>query len=286
MKPQILLYKEDNVNVNLKEIANFLNKKTKRFDLMVGEKHFELPDEEISEPGTYNKIDKHILNECKDKLECVFLTLKPYDSSYFSEPYKNMTIISFSNWNNYTNLPLNNGLVYFLYSGFADLIDKDEDSCNHKGCIFNFLGNKSEIDVGMRNAHVHYDCENGKIRPNLRTETDKLQYDELKIFLNELSIASKKDMDILNYWKLIDNEINSCVIDAISIQNFYSVKSKVELTGLKDKKNIFLLGENGSGKTIFLKALLIALKKYQIEIEASKEITGIISDILSDRFIY
>ena len=66
------------------------------------------------------------------------------------------------------------------------------------------------------------------------------------------------------------------------MQNFYSIKSKIELSDLKDKKIIFLLGENGSGKTIFLKALLIALKKYQIEIEASKEITGIISDILSD----
>jgi len=76
-------------------------------------------------------------------------------------------------------------------------------------------------------------------------------------------------------------EIESCFIDNIIIKNFYSIKDEIELSELKDKNFIFLLGENGSGKTILLKAILITLKRFFIETQASKEITGIIDDILN-----
>ncbi len=76
-------------------------------------------------------------------------------------------------------------------------------------------------------------------------------------------------------------EINSCFIDTIKLKNFYSIKEDIELTKLNDKSFIFLLGENGSGKTIVLKAILIALKKQFINNYTNKTITGIIEDILS-----
>ena len=77
-------------------------------------------------------------------------------------------------------------------------------------------------------------------------------------------------------------EIDSCFINEIAINNFYSIKKEIEFNDLKDKKFIFFLGENGSGKTILLKALLITLKKFYIETETSKKETGIISDILNE----
>jgi predicted ATP-binding protein involved in virulence len=73
-------------------------------------------------------------------------------------------------------------------------------------------------------------------------------------------------------------EVKQCIIDNVIIKNFYSIE-KIELSNLKDKNFIFILGENGSGKTIFLKSLLIALNKEFIRKVASKEITGVIEDI-------
>ena len=47
-------------------------------------------------------------------------------------------------------------------------------------------------------------------------------------------------------------------IDKINIENFFSV-NKIELNNLKDKKEIYIVGENGDGKSLFLQALTIAL---------------------------
>jgi predicted ATP-binding protein involved in virulence len=78
-------------------------------------------------------------------------------------------------------------------------------------------------------------------------------------------------------------EVRSCFISEVEVSNFYSIKEEpITLKGLKNKKFIFLLGENGSGKTIFLKALLIALKKVFIEQKTSKAETGIILQILDE----
>ena len=47
-------------------------------------------------------------------------------------------------------------------------------------------------------------------------------------------------------------------LKTINIQNFYSIKN-ISLENLEDKKEIYIVGENGDGKTLFLQALTIAL---------------------------
>ena len=47
-------------------------------------------------------------------------------------------------------------------------------------------------------------------------------------------------------------------IDDIYIKDFFSIED-IELKGLKDKKEIYIVGENGDGKTLLLQAILIAL---------------------------
>ena len=59
--------------------------------------------------------------------------------------------------------------------------------------------------------------------------------------------------------------IESTFLDSIKIKNYFSLKD-IEITDLKDKKEIYFVGENGDGKTILLQAILLALKKeYSIE---------------------
>ena len=47
-------------------------------------------------------------------------------------------------------------------------------------------------------------------------------------------------------------------IDEIIIKNFFSIE-ELHLKDLKDKKEIYIVGENGDGKTLFLQAITIAL---------------------------
>jgi len=51
-------------------------------------------------------------------------------------------------------------------------------------------------------------------------------------------------------------------IDNINIKDFFSIKD-LKLENLKDKKEIYILGENGDGKTLLLQAIAISLKGVQ-----------------------
>jgi len=61
---------------------------------------------------------------------------------------------------------------------------------------------------------------------------------------NELQEIQKKDIFFLN---------------KIEIKNFFSIK-ELKVENLKDKKEIYIVGENGDGKTLFLQALALGLK--------------------------
>ncbi len=132
---------------------------------------------------------------------------------------------------------------------------------------------KDEIDIGFY----------WKVKPIAKKIPRKLADDALKKKMKYRGTnihISDIENSILNTWQISKGKVNvkQCIIDSISIQNFYSIKH-IELSNLKDKRFVFILGENGSGKTIFLKSLLIALNKKFIKEIASKEITGVIEDI-------
>lgn len=53
-------------------------------------------------------------------------------------------------------------------------------------------------------------------------------------------------------------------LDGISIKNYFSIKS-IQLDNLKKSDEIYILGENGVGKTLFLQAIILATKWHIIE---------------------
>jgi len=59
--------------------------------------------------------------------------------------------------------------------------------------------------------------------------------------------------------------INTTYLEAIKIKNYFSIKD-MEIDNLKNKKEIYFVGENGDGKTVLLQAIALALKgdKYSI----------------------
>ena len=78
---------------------------------------------------------------------------------------------------------------------------------------------------------------------------------------------------------------NISTLNEVSIKNFFSIK-KINLNNLKDKKEIYIVGENGDGKSLLLQSIAVGLKgtqedglkefraiedKYTIEIENSED---------------
>jgi len=70
------------------------------------------------------------------------------------------------------------------------------------------------------------------------------------------SIFQKEDN---NYKILEEKEKINLALKSIEIQNFYSI-TNLRLENLEEKKEIYIVGENGDGKTLLLQAIAIALK--------------------------
>ncbi|MFY7787996.1 MAG: AAA family ATPase [Thermoflexibacteraceae bacterium] len=70
-------------------------------------------------------------------------------------------------------------------------------------------------------------------------------------------------------------------IDKITIKGFYCIKDTFILDNLRDKKEIYLLGENGDGKTLTLQAIVTALKWSFINTSTEFADTGKILDLMT-----
>jgi len=103
--------------------------------------------------------------------------------------------------------------------------------------------------------------------------------EDVHILLNVLDEDLKKENK-----KNIPQE-NISTLNEISVQNFFSIKD-INLKNLKDKKEIYIVGENGDGKSLLLQSIAVGLKgtqedglkefriiedKYTIEIENSED---------------
>jgi len=81
--------------------------------------------------------------------------------------------------------------------------------------------------------------------------------------------------------ELSQNEIESMYIDEVRMEGFYSIRDIILLNNLSKKKFIFLLGENGCGKTILLRSMILKLKENYIK-KVSKEVFGIFEEELKN----
>ncbi|MFK7948538.1 MAG: AAA family ATPase [Saprospiraceae bacterium] len=111
----------------------------------------------------------------------------------------------------------------------------------------------------------------------LMLEIDQFISWAFKMNKDEKEMSKEKSKEIIERGTVVDNRF----LENIVIKDFYTIK-EIELKDLSNKRFIFLLGENGTGKSIFLKALLITLKKSYIDKVASKDTIAIISKILED----
>ncbi len=76
--------------------------------------------------------------------------------------------------------------------------------------------------------------------------------EDLEVLLETLEKDLKKIKEIASH--------KFGYLGAIKIKNYFSIKD-IEITHLKDKKEIYFVGGNGDGKTILLQAIVLGLKK-------------------------
>jgi len=126
-------------------------------------------------------------------------------------------IWSFWGWEYYTNLPIENGVFYIIADILALRIDRSFRHDELTGCIYDFLWDKTGIDMGMKMAHICGECLERIKNKAERSETlGKIIIDLIEI-LNILSNASRwsksvfdvyKDKDILDLdWSTFEDKV-------------------------------------------------------------------------------
>ena len=196
----VTLFAESNLPIDLQSVVSHLNRLCKHTNFRKGRSEFQPAGPMIVHPGAYKDLDKAIRGETKDDLFALLLTGKPYDNNYFFEDRDNLIIVSFSGWDYLTSLPMNNGLVYFV----ADILSRKVDTSYYRhrqntGCIYDFLWDKTGVDLGMRTSAICPKCLT-------RIGAQKLSQEQLGMFtdvrnvLNDLGSASKWGQDIVAYW--------------------------------------------------------------------------------------
>lgn len=199
---KILLIFESGFDIDKSKLTKFFNKNLEKIKFDIYDEEFDIEDEVIIKPKSFKKIHKNLNDKFKEYSRVFCFTIKNYDDFYFFHEYHDLTIFSFSDWNHLTNLPLSNGVVYFIVDYIS--LDMDTSGFRHNditGCIYDFLKEKRGVDDGMRQARI---CPNCLERISTQILDDEYQkiFDDLITLMNELSSASKWNKDVLEKFNL------------------------------------------------------------------------------------
>jgi len=131
-----------------------------------------------------------------------------------------------------------------------------------------FLNRKLSLEDSIKpfliNTMVYEDTIKNIIIKNIEATN---QNEILEIKIKEDNNQNFQDNLLKNFIIKSDNVPNietTIYIDSIKIENYFSIKN-IEIDNLKNKKEIYFLGENGTGKTILLQAILMVLRNEIVE---------------------
>lgn len=193
---RVLLLFDKDFKINKTKVSHFLNGTANEIKFDIYEKDFLIEDSIISKPSTFNKIHSNV-KEIKSYDRVFCFTHKQYSDNFYFHEHKHLTIFSLYGWSYLTNLPISNGVIYFIVD-YISLDINPTDFRHHEltGCIYDFLWDKRGVDEGMRQAKFCLNCLD-RISSNISDDAQIKIFEDLKALMNELSNASKWNTDIL-----------------------------------------------------------------------------------------
>lgn len=195
----VTLFVEEDLQIDLDDIVNGLNESCKYIKFKKGHSRCSLSNKPISHPESFKNLSKELQNEIKNDFFVMLYTSKPYYNNYFFESFGKLIIFSLYGWDYLTKLSMNNGIVFSIADYLALSID---DSYRHNettGCIYDFLWDKTGIDISIRSSFICSRCLTRLSNKKYPTEKVEILAD-LKNILNNLGLASKWNQDIAVYW--------------------------------------------------------------------------------------
>jgi len=155
---KILLIEDQTIKLDLKKSVGILNRLCKANTFKT-----QTQPVETGSPISYSNFDTESSQLTKlrliNKVDHVFYcTTRKYENNYYFYSNNAVTILSFYGWKHCTDLPIENGLFYFIAVTQALTID---DTFRHEdttGCIYDFMWDKTAVDLGMKTGRFCNSC--------------------------------------------------------------------------------------------------------------------------------
>lgn len=188
---RVELYADNTLPLPLEHLAKKLSELCHTIDFVKGSEPFRLRETYISYPTTYQNLPQNLKDSLKSNDLSILATAVRYDNNYFFESSGNAIIVSFSDWNLLTDLPVSNGLIYFTAALLMSHFDFRKQHDENIGCINDFWWDKRGVDLGMRAAFICSEC---------RTSTSSLppELSDIDTLLDVVSRASRTGRDVMD----------------------------------------------------------------------------------------
>lgn len=214
---KILLIQDKGIEIDLEKCSKLLNGicNTTKFESYKNAISLGSISTDINLKKEINLLNHKVSSIEKDYT--LYITYRRYKDNYFDHSSQNTRILSFRGWEHYTNLPLENGLFYFIADILALRLVKGFRHQESISCIYDFLRDKTDIDMGMKMAHICKDCLT-RIENNIKkSEVSSNILPDLIEILNLISNASKwgknvfeleKDRSLVGLnWSTFEDEV-------------------------------------------------------------------------------
>lgn len=195
MRINIIVEEEIKVdNLKLKEILN-QNSSFLEFEVKIS--CLKITDELIIYPKTHLDLYEQLSEFERDSHLNFFFTYRPYDNNFFFESLENLVPVSLFGWDFLTNLPIENGILFFSINYLVRQLKNDDFRHEETtGCMYDFLWDKKGVDDGMRKASFCKNCLTEFEQQTLSQNEERLLND-LKTLMDLLASSSKWNQSIL-----------------------------------------------------------------------------------------
>jgi hypothetical protein len=210
MRRTVLLATDGVADVRADAISRALNQVCKNIRFAAHTLPLNLGQGPISNPTTYQRIAHVTRPLLNDHALVLIVTELPYDNNYFFDSDDNIIIASAWGWESLTNLPRSNGLVGFIINVLAQDLDNSFQHDVNTGCVYDFLWDKRGVDAHLRSGLICRDClarlrARAEEKPTSRLNnfdcTLAQGLEDLTTLLDEVAIASKREVDVLARWQ-------------------------------------------------------------------------------------
>lgn len=187
-----IIFADNTLPLAIPALCEVLNNACQKIEFSPGKARLRLTSNLVSFPAYYKEIPNEVLTESKSFDFAFMCTNVGYDNNYFFEYRGTEALLSFHGWNLLTDLPVSNGLAFFIASIICDECGIGETHGENTGCVNDFWGDKTGVNAGMRAGFVCASCT------DKYTGDDRILHD-LRSILDLVSTASRSSKDILEF---------------------------------------------------------------------------------------